>query len=153
MTSARLTCRPNTRSTKFTIPSDAAYRFQSLILSVAATTTSVPTKPEVEVTIATTSLVLRASASSTPIRPITYSPSVTPTSVCLTTSRAERLKRVMSGVITAPTMKPPATIAVPSMSDSVAPAGCAAVRSPSEWRHSSATIDQPASARKAGTAM
>ena len=84
-----------------------------MIFTVALISTSTPTLPAVEVTMVTMSALLIAWASSTAMMPIRYSPRVMLTSVCLTTSLAERLKRVMSGVITAPTMKPPATSVAP----------------------------------------
>lgn len=74
-----------------------------------------------------------------------------PTTVCLTTSAELRLKRLMSGVITAPTMKPPVTMVVPSSSDSGGPAGWAEVSAPRSCRASSTAMDQPASTRNAGT--
>ena len=52
------------------------------------------------------------------------------TRFCLTTSPGERLKRLMSGVMTAPTMNPPATIDVPCSRLSCGPAGAALSRSP-----------------------
>src|SRR5437879_2423667 len=104
LTQARFTARPVTVFTKLTRPSEATYKFQSLTLSTAATMTIVPSHPVEDVTIATTLLVRKAWASSTPTGPITHSPSVIPTTVCLTTSAGDRLNLVMSGVITAPTM-------------------------------------------------
>ena len=91
-----------------------------------------PTQPTDERMIVAMSELRTAWARRTPVSPITYSPSVIPTSVCFTTSPAVRLKRVMSGVITAPAMKPPATMVVPARKLSSGPAGADVIRSDSE---------------------
>src|SRR3954467_14000601 len=131
-------------------------------------TISRPTQPTDDVTMVVMPALPTACASRTPDRPMTYSPSVIPTSVCLTTSEVDRLKRVMSGVITAPTMKPPATSVVPCNRLSDGPGGAeetSAPRSwrggagggaeetsaPRSWRVSSEMIDQPTRIRNAGT--
>src|SRR5882757_6629686 len=107
--------------------------------------TRVPTQPTEEVTMVMTSSERTACASRTPDRPIRYSPTVKPSTVCLTTSAAVRLKRVMSGVITAPTMKPPATSVVPCSSDIGGPGGAALRSGPSCWPSSSRPMDQATS--------
>src|SRR4051812_23840178 len=115
--------------------------------------TRVPTQPTDEVTIVMTSDDRVAWASRTPARPITYSPRVMPTIVCLTTSAVDRLNRVMSGVMTAPTMKAPATSVVPCSSDSDGPGAGCVTSVPMSCLVSWEMIDQPTSTTKAGTVM
>src|SRR5690349_14211073 len=115
--------------------------------------TRIPTQPTDDVTIWMMSPERVAWASSTPDRPMTYSPTVMPMTVCLTASAALRLKRVMSGVMTAPTMNPPATRVVPSSSDSGGPAGAELTNVPMLCLVSSLMIDQPTRIRNAGTVM
>src|SRR6185503_6220807 len=74
VTTARLTCRPKTVPMKFTTPRPELCRFQSLILIVPRMITSEPTQPTDEVTIVITFADPTAWASSTPTRPMTYSP-------------------------------------------------------------------------------
>jgi hypothetical protein len=69
----------------------------------------------------------------------------------LTTSAALRLKRVRSGVITAPTMKPPATSVVPSSRERLGPGGAEATSVPRSWSKSSLPIDHATSTRNDGT--
>ena len=88
-----------------------------------------------------------------PLTPITYWPSVTPTTVCFTTSPTVRLKRVMSGVMMAPTMKPPATMVVAVASDMGSPAGSTASSSPRLCCESSRPTVTIARSRNAGTVM
>src|SRR5690606_12304050 len=126
-------------------------RFPSLILSVPRMITSVPTQPTEDVTIVMMLSERMAWASSTPDIPIRYSPTVNPTTVCLTTSAALRLNRVMSGVITAPTMKPPATSVVPSRSEMAGPAGSDVTSVPKSRATSPLPIDHATSTRNDGT--
>src|SRR5579875_300483 len=153
VTRPRLTLRPATWSMRFTKPSEDEYRFQSLIFSVAAMRITVPAAPGVEVTIVMTFPDRTACASSTPISPMQYSPSVMPSTVCFTTSPTLRLYLVMSGVITAPTMKPPATSVVAAARPSVAPGGAEETRAPSECLVSSVLMDQAQSPTNSGTVM
>ncbi len=90
-------------------------------------------------------------ASRTPDIPMTYSPSVNPTTVCLTTSALDLLNRVMSGVMTAPTMNPPATSVVPVARLMGSPGGGVDMRAPTSLLDSSAMIAQPTRTRNAGT--
>src|SRR3569833_1247185 len=142
------------------MPSVPEYRFQSLIFSVAVTRISTPTVPVVDVMICSTDgpssagcATFTAWASRAPIRPITYSPTVKPMIVWITTSRLLRLNLVRSGVITAPTMNPPATSRAPVSTVSSSPCGADVARSPIEWSVSADPIDQPARIRNSGTAM
>src|SRR3982074_296013 len=151
VTTARLRDRPKTVDTKLITPSAPEYRFQSLILMVPATRISVPTQPVVEVMMLMMLLVRSAWASSTPTSAIRYSPSVTPIRVCLMTSMGLRLNRVMSGVITMPTMNPPATSVVPAARVNTSPGGCWLTSPPTSCLVSSLSTDQPASTRNAGT--
>src|SRR3954451_1811472 len=153
VTSARFTCLPKTVPMKLTTPRPELYRFQSLIFSVPRMITKTPTQPTDEVTMVMMSDDRTACASSTPARPMTYSPMVMPRTVCLTTSAGVRLNRVMSGVMMAPTMKPPATSVVPSMRVSGGPGGAELTSEPTSCFISPLMMDQPTRSTKDGTVM
>ncbi len=67
------------------------------------------------------------------------------------TSARERLKRVMSPVMIAPTMRPPATMPVPTQTLMVGPGAGPVSSSPMSWRVSSVMTDQPTRMRNSGT--